>query len=55
MEEIIKQNSNKYDRKKILIDHNTEETIAKTLELGLWAGLSVYPLTKLNQREQWIS
>ena len=39
---------NKYNRNKILIDHNTEETIEKTLELGLWAGLSVYPITKLS-------
>jgi predicted metal-dependent TIM-barrel fold hydrolase len=39
---------NKYKRNKILIDHNTEETIEKTLELGLWAGLSVYPITKLS-------
>jgi uncharacterized protein len=27
IEEILNQNGNKYDRKKILIDHNTEETI----------------------------
>ncbi|HEU4468729.1 MAG TPA: TatD family hydrolase [Nitrososphaeraceae archaeon] len=33
---------------KILIDHNTEETIEKTLELGCWAGLTVYPITKLS-------
>ena len=39
---------NKYNRKKILVDHNTEETIEKTLELGMWAGLSVYPFTKLS-------
>ena len=39
---------NKYNRNKILIDHNTEETIEKTLELGLWAGLSIYPITKLS-------
>ncbi len=37
-----------YDRKKILIDHNTEDTIEITLELGLWAGLTVYPGTKLS-------
>lgn len=37
----------RYNRNKILIDHNTEETIKKTLELGVWAGLSVYPNTKL--------
>lgn len=38
----------KYNRNKILVDHNTEETIEKTLKLGLWAGLSVYPFTKLS-------
>ena len=41
-------NNNKYNRNKILVDHNVEETIEKTLELGLWAGLSVYPITKLS-------
>ena len=39
---------NGYKRGNILIDHNTEETIAKTLDLGMWAGLSVYPNTKLS-------
>jgi predicted metal-dependent TIM-barrel fold hydrolase len=38
----------KYNREKILVDHNVEETIAKTLEMGMWAGLSVYPVTKLS-------
>jgi uncharacterized protein len=38
----------RYDRKEILVDHNVEETIEKTLELGMWAGLSVYPFTKLS-------
>jgi predicted metal-dependent TIM-barrel fold hydrolase len=41
-------NENKYDFNKILIDHNTEETIQRTLGLGAWAGLSVYPRTKLS-------
>jgi uncharacterized protein len=41
-------NSGKYDHKKIVVDHNVEETIDKTLELGMWAGLSVYPQTKLS-------
>jgi uncharacterized protein len=50
IEEILNQDYNKYDRKKILIDHNTEETIKKTLENGLWAGLSVYPITKLSPK-----
>ena len=40
--------SGKYIRKKILVDHNVEETVEKTLELGMWAGLSVYPVTKLS-------
>lgn len=40
--------SKNYNRKKILVDHNTEETIEKTLSLGMWAGLSVYPFTKLS-------
>ncbi len=38
----------RYKRHKILVDHNVEETIEKTLELGMWAGLSVYPVTKLS-------
>lgn len=46
MEKIF-ENGN-YDYNKILIDHNTEETIKKTLDLGAWAGLSVYPITKLS-------
>jgi uncharacterized protein len=37
-----------YNRDKILVDHNVEETTGKTLELGMWAGLSVYPVTKLS-------
>jgi uncharacterized protein len=38
----------RYERAKILVDHNVEETIEKTLELGMWAGLSVYPVSKLS-------
>ncbi|MFL6472234.1 MAG: TatD family hydrolase [Nitrososphaeraceae archaeon] len=49
IEHILKSGtSGKYDTKKILVDHNVEETIEKTLELGMWAGLSVYPVTKLS-------
>jgi uncharacterized protein len=36
------------NRHEILIDHNVEETIEKTLEFGMWAGLSVYPVSKLS-------
>lgn len=39
---------NRYNRGKILVDHNVEETIEQTLKLGMWAGLSVYPVTKLS-------
>src|SRR5215831_8281012 len=52
IERIMRDNADsnkvKYDRKKMLIDHNVEETIEKTLTLGMWAGLSVYPITKLS-------
>jgi uncharacterized protein len=49
IERILKSDtSGKYDTEKILVDHNVEETIAKTLEMGMWAGLSVYPVTKLS-------
>jgi uncharacterized protein len=47
IERILKEN-NEYNRQKILVDHNVEETIEKTLKLGMWAGLSVYPFTKLS-------
>ena len=45
-----KGGGSKYKREKILVDHNVEETIEKTLELGMWAGLSVYPVTKLSPK-----
>jgi predicted metal-dependent TIM-barrel fold hydrolase len=52
IERILDDNNDKsetkYNRKKMLVDHNVEETIEKTLELGMWAGLSVYPITKLS-------
>jgi uncharacterized protein len=32
-----------------LVDHNTEETLAETLESGCWAGHSVYPHTKMTE------
>jgi predicted metal-dependent TIM-barrel fold hydrolase len=49
IEQILNTEEGKhYDRDKILVDHNVEETTEKTLELGMWAGLSVYPVTKLS-------
>ncbi len=38
----------RYERNKILVDHNVEETIENTLALGTWAGLSIYPVSKLS-------
>ena len=35
------------DPKLVDVDHNTEETIALTLEAGCWAGMTIYP-TKLS-------
>lgn len=32
-----------------IIDHNTEETIALTLDAGCWAGHSIYPHTKMDE------
>ncbi|HEY8240595.1 MAG TPA: TatD family hydrolase [Kiritimatiellia bacterium] len=37
-----------YEADRILMDHNTEETMALTRKAELWAGLSVYPYSKLN-------
>jgi len=34
---------------KTIIDHNTEETIALTLDAGCWAGHSIYPHTKMDE------
>ena len=49
IEKILREDSKKmYVRKKILVDHNVEETVGQTLEMGMWAGLSVYPFTKLS-------
>lgn len=34
---------------RVLIDHNTEETLPLTLASGCWAGHSIYPKTKMNE------
>ena len=47
IELILNSERGRYNRHEILIDHNVEETIEKTLEFGMWAGLSVYPVSKL--------
>lgn len=37
------------DPRKVLIDHNTEETLSLTLDSGCWAGHSIYPDTKMDE------
>ncbi len=37
-----------YNLDRIIIDHNTEETMDLTRDYGTWAGLTVYPYSKLN-------
>ncbi len=35
------------DPKKVVVDHNNEETVKETLDRGYWAGFSIYPSTKM--------
>jgi hypothetical protein len=37
-----------YDNDRIIVDHNTENTMDLTRKAGVWAGLTVYPYSKLN-------
>lgn len=34
---------------RVIIDHNTEETLPLTLDAGAWAGHSIYPHTKMDE------
>ncbi len=34
---------------RVLIDHNTEETLPLVLDTGCWAGHSIYPFTKMDE------
>ena len=34
---------------RVLMDHNTEETLPLTLDSGCWAGHSIYPATKMDE------
>lgn len=39
------------DPSKVVVDHNTEETVEEVLDRGYWAGFSIYPETKMgNER-----
>ncbi|MDX9703653.1 MAG: TatD family hydrolase [Candidatus Auribacterota bacterium] len=35
------------DVNKVYVDHNTEDTIAMTYQAGYWAGMTLYPVTKM--------
>jgi predicted metal-dependent TIM-barrel fold hydrolase len=35
---------------RVVIDHNTEETIRESLETGCWSGMTVYPISKLTPK-----
>ena len=37
-----------YEQPRIVVDHNTENTMDLTRKLDVWAGLTVYPYSKLN-------
>ncbi len=34
----------------VLVDHNNEETISDVLDAGMWAGHSIYPNTKMDEK-----
>jgi uncharacterized protein len=38
-----------FPEEKVLIDHNTEETLPIVLDTGCWAGHSIYPHTKMDE------
>jgi len=37
-----------YDEGRIIVDHNTEDTMDLTRRTAVWAGMTVYPYSKLN-------
>jgi predicted metal-dependent TIM-barrel fold hydrolase len=44
--DIIK--AERVEPRRIIVDHNTEETIELCLKTEVWAGITVYPLTKMS-------
>ena len=40
----------KFPPERALVDHNNEETIRAVLDAGCWAGHSIYPETKMDER-----
>ena len=39
-----------FSPEKVLIDHNTEETLPGVIDQGFWAGHSIYPHTKMDEK-----
>ncbi|WP_394825239.1 TatD family hydrolase [Pendulispora albinea] len=39
----------RFPEERVLIDHNTEETLPLVLDTGCWAGHSIYPKTKMDE------
>jgi len=39
----------RFPEERVLIDHNTEETLPMVLNTGCWAGHSIYPETKMDE------
>jgi len=39
-----------YDYNRIIVDHNTEATMAASRELPVWTGMTVYPYSKLDPK-----
>lgn len=39
-----------FPAERVLMDHNNEETLPLTLEAGMWAGHSIYPNTKMDEK-----
>jgi uncharacterized protein len=39
----------RFPEERVLIDHNTEETLPLVLDTGCWAGHSIYPHTKMDE------
>jgi predicted metal-dependent TIM-barrel fold hydrolase len=39
----------RFPEERVLIDHNTEETLPLVLDTGCWAGHSIYPNTKMDE------
>ena len=39
-----------YDNHRIIVDHNTENTMDLTRKMDVWAGMTVYPYSKLDPR-----